>query len=129
LLVTDISFLSVINVPGSFRMPYHFSRFTLLALATIGSLLPWQGLATEPLHVRIDALIQAKAADTVPQPLAEDAEFVRRVYLDLAGRIPTVREAEEFVGQQGEDKRAQLIHRLSTSPDYHGICRNCFMRC
>ena len=90
LLVTDISFLSVINVPGSFRMLYRFSRFTLLAQATIGSLPPWQGMATEPLHVRIDALIQSQAADTVPQPLAEDAEFVRRVYLDLAGRIPTV---------------------------------------
>jgi hypothetical protein len=49
------------------------------------------GKADEPLHTRIDVLIQAKAkAYGVPlSSPADDAEFVRRVDLDFAGRVPT----------------------------------------
>ena len=46
--------------------------------------------AAEPLHTRIDALIDAKAkAAGVPLSApADDAEFVRRAYLDFAGSFP-----------------------------------------
>lgn len=76
--------------------------------------------ADEPLHVRIDALIEAKAkSDGVPlSPLADDAEFVRRVYLDFAGRIPTSDEAKAFFADTSADKRAKLIEKLLAAPEY-----------
>src|SRR6516225_9553434 len=42
------------------------------------------------LAARIDQLIEAGYAENQiqPAPLADDSEFIRRVYLDLAGRIP-----------------------------------------
>ncbi len=44
--------------------------------------------ADAPLHVKIDRLIEAKLEGDVAAP-ATDAEFLRRVFLDLAGMIPT----------------------------------------
>ena len=73
--------------------------------------------ADEPLHVRIDTLIEAAAGGTVA-PVADDAEFLRRVFLDLAGRIPSSEEARAFLNDSAADKRAVLIDRLLASPEY-----------
>jgi hypothetical protein len=73
--------------------------------------------AQEPLHVRIDQLIEAKAGGPLA-PLAADAEFHRRVYLDLAGRIPSVEETKVFLADTAADKREKLIDRLLTSDDH-----------
>lgn len=47
-----------------------------------------------------------------------DAEFVRRIYLDLAGRIPTPAEYRGFLETSSAGKRDELIERLLNSPDY-----------
>ncbi len=51
-------------------------------------------LAAEALHLQIDALIVRSAHEKQVEfrPPADDAEFFRRTYLDLAGRIPTADE-------------------------------------
>jgi len=45
----------------------------------------------------------------------EDTTFVRRAYLDIAGRIPTIEESENFLGSTYERKREQLITALLES--------------
>jgi uncharacterized protein DUF1549/uncharacterized protein DUF1553 len=67
---------------------------------------------------RLDDLVGAriKAAGLEPAALANDEEFVRRVYLDLTGAIPRVAEAREFLADQRPDKRARLIDVLLDSP-------------
>ncbi len=74
--------------------------------------------AGEPLHARVDRLIAAKAEGKPASALADDAEFLRRVYLDLAGRIPSAAEARAFFDDTSADKRARLIDRLLGGPDY-----------
>ena len=66
------------------------------------------------LAAQIDRHIAQHWADTGarPAPLTEDAEFVRRVYLDLAGRIPSVAEARAFLGDKRSDKRSRLVEEL-----------------
>ncbi len=73
--------------------------------------------AEEPLHVRIDQLIEASAAGPLAE-LSSDAEFHRRVYLDLAGRIPSMQETRSFFADTAENKRAALIERLLASDDH-----------
>jgi hypothetical protein len=53
-----------------------------------------------------------------PAPAANDAEFLRRASLDLAGRIPSVEEARTFLEDRRPDKRARLVERLLGSPRY-----------
>src|SRR5690349_12782436 len=74
--------------------------------------------AGEPLHERIDALVAAKAEGRPAAADADDAEFLRRVYFDLAGRIPSAAEARAFLGDGAADRRARLVDRLLESPDY-----------
>lgn len=72
------------------------------------------------LHQRIDAIVARRLATLkiVPAEASEDAEFARRVYLDLTGAIPTVGEAREFLDDESGDKRQQLIDNLLSSPAY-----------
>lgn len=52
------------------------------------------------------------AAKVEPSPLADDAEFLRRASLDLLGRVATHDEVEQFLADDGRDKRARLVDEL-----------------
>jgi len=66
---------------------------------------------------KIDFLVEAglKHKDQKPNPLASDEQFVRRVYLDIVGRIPTREEALELINDTSVSKRAKLIDTLLAS--------------
>lgn len=51
-------------------------------------------------------------------PLATDEEFVRRVYLDLTGRIPAATDVTSFLSDTNANKRDALVDRLIGSPEY-----------
>src|SRR5207237_7736655 len=53
-----------------------------------------------------------------PSPACDDATFLRRVTVDLCGRLPTADEARASLADTAADKRAKLIDRLLDSPDY-----------
>ena len=69
---------------------------------------------------KIDGFIAANYAKhkVTPMPPADDATFVRRIYLDIAGRIPTYQETTKFLVSRESDKRTQLIDQLLGSDDY-----------
>jgi Protein of unknown function (DUF1553)/Protein of unknown function (DUF1549) len=71
------------------------------------------------LAARIDARITAAwSKDVKPAALADDAEFFRRVHLDLVGRIPSVTEARDFLDDDRPDKRRLCVDRiLRADPD------------
>ena len=50
--------------------------------------------------------------------LTTDEEFVRRIYLDLTGRLPGAVEVRNFVADNAADKRASLVDRLLYSPAF-----------
>jgi hypothetical protein len=65
------------------------------------------------LAARIDQRIAAAwGKDVQPAPLADDAEFFRRVHLDLAGRIPSVTEIRDFLDDDRQDKRRIWVDRI-----------------
>ena len=53
-----------------------------------------------------------------PSTLCDDATFLRRVYLDTIGTLPTPIEAREFLADQSADKREAVIHRLLQRDEY-----------
>jgi hypothetical protein len=72
------------------------------------------------LSARIDARVERhwQESNVRPSALTDDSTFLRRLTLDLAGRIPTVREAQEFASERSPDKRARAIRRLMEGPEY-----------
>src|SRR5438477_5594321 len=69
---------------------------------------------------KIDKLIAERWAKegVTPAPAADDAEFLRRASLDLAGRIPSVAEVRAFLADTSSDKRAKAIERLLNGPAF-----------
>lgn len=66
-----------------------------------------------------ERLAHVFAADgIVPAVAVDDATFLRRVSLDLIGRIPTADEVVAFLEDQATDKRARLVDQLLESPDH-----------
>jgi hypothetical protein len=72
----------------------------------------------QALAARVDEhLARAWAeAKVSPAPATDDAEFLRRVSLDIAGKIPTAAEARAFLDDPRPDKRARLVDRLLRGP-------------
>jgi hypothetical protein len=68
----------------------------------------------------IDHWIKAKWADAQVKPSAKtnDAEFVRRVYLDVVGQIPSLEETEKFLADKGAGKREKLLDTLLKDERY-----------
>lgn len=93
------------------------TSFVLPAFAIVMLCTPAR--AQSSLHERIDAQISAAPNFAkMAAPIAGDAEFLRRVTLDLTGTIPTAAEARAFLADTSADKRAKLIDRLLASPEH-----------
>jgi hypothetical protein len=73
-----------------------------------------------------DRIKAGKAPITGWNPPVSDEMFVRRVYLDIAGRIPNHDEAVAFIKAGGADKRAKLIDQLLDSDGYKTHLYNYF---
>ena len=62
-----------------------------------------------------DNLVKTK---TRPNETTNDEEFVRRVYLDIVGRIPNLQETRDFIASSDPNKRNLLIDQLLESDGY-----------
>ncbi|MEZ5433341.1 MAG: DUF1549 domain-containing protein [Verrucomicrobiales bacterium] len=83
-----------------------------------GSAVPTAALSDDKIRAaaqRIDELVakSCEAHGVAMNAPINDETFVRRAYLDLIGRVPTVAEAREFLGSTYAEKRQRLIEQLS----------------
>ncbi|MEI8371545.1 MAG: DUF1553 domain-containing protein [Planctomycetota bacterium] len=82
--------------------------------ASVAPVQPFESPADRTPAGKIDELVFArlKKLGLQPSPLCSDAVFVRRVYLDVIGTLPTAAEAREFLLDRNPVKRRLLIDRL-----------------
>ncbi|MCC2668301.1 MAG: hypothetical protein K0Q72_772 [Armatimonadetes bacterium] len=78
------------------------------------------GLDASELAVLIDQQVDARLkAEHLPAAVpADDAEYLRRVYLDLHGVIPTAEQTVRFLSDTRPDRRARLVDALLDDPRY-----------
>ncbi len=91
------------------------------ASATVGVIEePVAAYPEVPRHNFIDDHVFAKARrfHLVPSPLSSDAEFLRRLCLDLTGRLPPVHRVRRFLADPDPQKRTRLIDLLLRSPEF-----------
>jgi len=97
---------------------------TLLGLAAaiwlVGSSVSPLSAADESVVEFIDAQLTQSWSDNEVEPsaAATNDEWLRRAYLDIVGRIPSVSEYDEWSATEAPRRKAELIDRLLDSPDY-----------
>lgn len=74
--------------------------------------LPEQNFIDHYVHAKL------KKLNILPSGRSKDAEFLRRIYLDLIGTLPTASETETFLDNSDPDKRQLLIEALLARPEY-----------
>ena len=108
-----------ISGPGEGAIVAWYSSQIALARVTV----PWANETPPPASAPrnfIDELIDAKLAllRLPASPLCNDSEFVRRIYLDTIGTLPTPEETASFLGDVAPDKRDRLIAELLARPEF-----------
>src|SRR2546430_1545657 len=76
---------------------------------------------------QIDRLLtQEDAGKKIKEaPVVEDLAFLRRVYLDLIGRIPTEAEIKKFLALPAKERRAAVINELSKREQFADVAASC----
>jgi hypothetical protein len=78
-----------------------------------------------------ERIASAWGKDVKPAPVADDAEFFRRVHLDLAGRIPSITEVRDFLDDDRPNKRRLWVDRIlqadADDPSYKDAYVNHFI--
>jgi len=103
-------------VQVAYEGQYFTDEFTIL-----GDRTGWKW-AAQPQHNYVDRLVDVKLqrVKSLPGGLCSDADFVRRVHLDLTGLLPTADAARAFLEDRtpSAEKRKLLVERLLTSPEF-----------
>jgi len=69
-------------------------------------------------YIDDEVLAKLRLLNLPPSADATEIEFIRRVYLDICGILPTPSEVTDFVTDQTVNKRAKLIDKLLERPEY-----------
>ncbi len=110
--------IKVFNQPGEVAVMVRYQGKVATFRATVPLGAPVESLP--PARNFVDELVfkQLRKVGMPPSPVADDATFLRRVTLDIAGRLPTPTEVREFSASTDAHRRDIVIERLIDSTDY-----------
>lgn len=116
--VTDEGVVTAMNVPGKVAVMVRYQDRIAVYNASIPLGAPIPSLP-EPNNF-VDELVFANLTrlGIPPSPVCDDPTFLRRVSLDIAGRVPSDDEAAAFLADPDPNKRSKAIDRLLRSPQY-----------
>ena len=103
----------------SANRPCWLGLFLLFAAAVFAAS-PFESSVPLTPQNKIDELVSARwqVLNLTPAQLCSDAVFVRRIYLDVTGTLPTAAEAQSFILDKNPGKRAALIDRLLARDEF-----------
>ena len=122
--VDEAGLVTVSDIPGKVAVMVRYQGKVSVASLSVPLGAPVEQLP--PIRNFVDGAVFANLRElgVPPSPLCDDATFLRRVTLDIAGRLPTAAEATEFLESSADDKRDQVIDRLLRSPEYADFFAN-----
>lgn len=116
--VSEGGLVKILDIPGKVAVMVRYQGQVAVFNAAIPLGAPIAQLPPNKNFVDEAVFGNLKDLGIPPSPVCDDATFLRRVTLDIGGRLPTEEEAKAFLGNKSIDKRDQLIEDLLRSPDY-----------
>ena len=123
-VVADVDADGRVRIEGHGEAAVTVWYLSKIVMARIVVPYPFPPVALEEIHADaqswIDRLVGDKLASLHlrPSPLADDATFLRRVYLDTIGVLPTEQEVRDFLADRRHDRRARLVDALLARPEF-----------
>ena len=115
---TETGFVDTLDLAGEVAIMARYQgqvatfRATIPLGAEVTSLPPVRNYIDEAVFSKLQVL------GIPPSSLCDDATFLRRVSVDITGRLPTEEDVRVFLADGDPDKRNKLIDRLLDSPEY-----------
>ena len=122
--VSESGHVQLLDQPGEVAVMIRYQAQVAVFRATIPLGAPVSELP-EP-HNFVDEHIfrQLKAVGIPPSEGSDDPTFLRRVTLDIAGRLPPPGESKSFLGDSDPGRRSKAIDRLLDDPGYGALFAN-----
>jgi hypothetical protein len=122
--VDDRGLVKVSDIPGKVAVMVRYQGKIAVFNASVPLGVPVENVP--PSMNFVDDLVFAnlKEIGIPPSPLCDDATFLRRVTLDISGRLPTEDESRAFLANQETNKRELVVDQLLRSPEYADFFAN-----
>jgi hypothetical protein len=122
--VNERGLVKILNLAGNVAVMVRYQGNVAVYSASVPLGAPVENLPSPKNFIDEHVFANLKALGIPPSPVCDDATFLRRVTLDIAGRLPTEEEATTFLASQEEGKRDQVIDELLRSPNYADFFAN-----
>jgi hypothetical protein len=122
--VTEAGQIKTLDLPGNVAIMVRYSGLVAVCSVSIPLGAPVPQLPPSKNFIDDHIFANLKHIGVPPSPIVDDATFLRRVTLDLAGRLPTLEETLAFNANSAADKRDQAVEALLNSPEYADFFAN-----
>jgi Protein of unknown function (DUF1549)/Protein of unknown function (DUF1553) len=109
-------FAAIRNINDAARREEEAARSHRVAIKRPAKTVTPPTLTTADLDELVEHRVATEGAQ--PAPIADDATWLRRVSLDVAGRLPSPEESKAFAADQSANRRRAVVDRLLASDEY-----------
>ncbi len=110
--------VKTLDLPGNVAVMVRFGGRVSVCSVSIPLGAPVDSLPPVKNFIDQHVFANLKQIGVPPSPLCDDSTFLRRISLDIGGRLPTAEETKAFLASREPDKRDRAIEALLSSPDY-----------
>lgn len=115
---TESGLVTTQDLPGNVAIMVRYSGRVAVCSVSIPLGAPVESVPPSKNFIDDHVFANLKAIGIPPSPLCDDSTFLRRVSLDIGGRLPTLEETRAFIASREPDKRELAVEALINSPDY-----------
>jgi hypothetical protein len=106
------------DIPGTVAIMVRFGGSVSVCSVSVPLGAPVDAMPPEKNFIDHHVLANLRQIGIPPSPICDDSTFLRRVSLDIGGRLPTLEETKTFLADRSPDKRDKAVEALLSSPDY-----------
>ena len=110
--------VKTLDIPGNVAVMVRFGGKVSVCSVSVPLGAPVDSLPPVKNFIDQHVFANLKQIGVPPSPICDDSSFLRRISLDIGGRLPTDEETKAFLASNDPNKRDQAIEELLRSPDY-----------